>query len=133
MPIVRGRNIEVLFSADMIARRNLELTKEIAAQEFHDLLVIAILKGSFIFAADLIRCMHGAGLAPEVEFILISSYGSGTESGGVQNPPGYRCLREGPGCPSYRRHSGIRQHAGIYALSGSEPGSEKRFDCRAPG
>ncbi len=84
MPIVRGRNIEVLFPADMIARRNLELAKEIAAQEFHDLLVISILKGSFVFAADLIRCMHGAGLAPEVEFILISSYGAGTTSGGVK-------------------------------------------------
>ena len=47
MPIVRGRNIEVLFSAETIARRNLELAKEIAAREFHDLLVIAILKGFF--------------------------------------------------------------------------------------
>ncbi len=84
MPIVRGRNIEVLFSAETIARRNLELAKEIGAREFHDLLIIAILKGSFIFAADLIRCMHGAGLAPEVEFILISSYGAGTKSGGVR-------------------------------------------------
>lgn len=84
MPIVRGRNIEVLFPADMIAQRNLELAKEIAAREFQDLLVIAILKGSFIFAADLIRCMHGAGLAPEVEFIFISSYGAGTESGAVE-------------------------------------------------
>jgi len=83
MPVVRGRNIEVLFSAETIARRNLELAKEIAAREFHDLLVIAILKGSFIFAADLIRCMHDAGLAPEVEFILISSYGAGTKSDGV--------------------------------------------------
>jgi hypoxanthine phosphoribosyltransferase len=31
--------------------------------------VISILKGSFIFAADLIRSLHHAGLAPEVEFI----------------------------------------------------------------
>ena len=84
MPIVRGKNIEVLFTADMIARRNRELAQEIAAREFHDLLVIAILKGSFIFAADLIRCMHEAGLAPEVEFFLISSYGAGTKSGGVR-------------------------------------------------
>jgi hypoxanthine phosphoribosyltransferase len=84
MPIVRGRNIEILFSAAEIARRNLELARDIAAREFHDLLVISILKGSFIFAADLIRCMHGAGLAPEVEFILISSYGAGTESGAVK-------------------------------------------------
>ena len=84
MPKVRGRNIEVLFSAGTIAHRNLQLAKEIAACEFHDLLVISILKGSFIFAADLIRCMHDAGLAPEVEFIMISSYGAGTESGTVK-------------------------------------------------
>ena len=83
MPIVRGKHIEVLFPADAIARRNLELAKDIAAVEFHDLLVISILKGSFIFAADLIRCMHDAGLAPEVEFVLISSYGAGTQGGAV--------------------------------------------------
>jgi hypoxanthine phosphoribosyltransferase len=68
MPIVRGKDIEVLFSASAIARRNLELAKEIAGREYHDLLVISVLKGSFIFAADLIRAMHDAGIAPEVEF-----------------------------------------------------------------
>ncbi|MET3661474.1 hypoxanthine phosphoribosyltransferase [Aquamicrobium ahrensii] len=84
MPVVRGKDIEVLFSASAIARRNLELAKEIASREYHDLLVISILKGSFIFAADLIRAMHDAGLAPEVEFIFISSYGAGTTSGEVR-------------------------------------------------
>lgn len=84
MPIVRGKQIEVLFPAEMIARRNLELARDIAACEFHDLLVISILKGSFIFAADLIRYMHDAGLSPEVEFILISSYGAGTKGGSVK-------------------------------------------------
>src|SRR5690606_18654075 len=64
--------------------RNLELAKEIAGREYHDLLVISVLKGSFIFAADLIRAMHDAGLAPEVEFIFISSYGAGTVSGEVR-------------------------------------------------
>lgn len=83
MPRVRGKTVEVLFPAETIARRNLELAQEIAARDFHDILVVSILKGSFIFAADLIRCMHQAGLAPEVEFILISSYGAGTEGGAV--------------------------------------------------
>lgn len=84
MPEVRGKDIEVLFSASTIARRNLELAKEIAEREYNDLLVISILKGSFIFAADLIRAMHDTGLSPEVEFIFISSYGSGTTSGEVK-------------------------------------------------
>ena len=43
-----------------------------------------MLKGSFIFAADLIRSLHHAGLAPEVEFITLSSYGKGTQSQGVK-------------------------------------------------
>jgi hypoxanthine phosphoribosyltransferase len=84
MPVVRGKTIEVLFSASAIARRNRELAKEIASRDFHDLLVISILKGSFIFAADLIRAMHETGLSPEVEFIFISSYGAGTTSGEVK-------------------------------------------------
>ena len=84
MPVVRGKDIEVLFSASAIARRNLELAKEIAERDYEDLLVISILKGSFIFAADLIRAMHDTGLSPEVEFIFISSYGAGTTSGEVK-------------------------------------------------
>jgi hypoxanthine phosphoribosyltransferase len=84
MPVVRQKDIEVLFSAEDIARRNLELAKEISAHEYKDLLVISILKGSFIFAADLIRAMHEMGAAPEVEFMFISSYGTGTTSGEVR-------------------------------------------------
>ncbi len=81
MPIVRGKTIEILFSTEEIARRNAELAQEIAATEPDNPLVIAILKGSFVFAADLIRAMHSAGISPEVEFISISSYGAGTEAG----------------------------------------------------
>ncbi len=84
MPVVRGKDIEILFSASAIARRNLELAKDIAAHDYDNLLVISILKGSFIFAADLIRAMHDAGVEPEVEFIFISSYGAGTTSGEVR-------------------------------------------------
>jgi hypoxanthine phosphoribosyltransferase len=84
MPIVRGKDIEVLYSASAIARRNLELAKEIASRQYTDLLVISVLKGSFILAADLIRAMHDVGLSPEVEFIFISSYGAGTTSGEVR-------------------------------------------------
>ena len=84
MPAVRGKKIEVLFPAEAIASRNLELAGQIASCGFEGLLVVSVLKGSFIFAADLIRAMHGAGLAPEIEFILVSSYGAGTTSGEVK-------------------------------------------------
>jgi hypoxanthine phosphoribosyltransferase len=84
MPVVRGKNIEQLYSADVIASRNKEMAEEIVKGKTNDLLVISVLKGSFIFAADLIRAMHSAGLAPEVEFITLSSYGTGTVSQGVK-------------------------------------------------
>lgn len=84
MPIARNTRIEVLFPEEEIAQRNAGLAGEIAARHFHDLLVISVLKGSFIFAADLIRAMHGAGLSPEIEFIMISSYGKGKSSGEVK-------------------------------------------------
>ncbi|WP_265517642.1 hypoxanthine phosphoribosyltransferase [Nitratireductor luteus] len=84
MVVVRGKEIEILYAASTIARRNLELAKEIAQKDYNDLLVISVLKGSFIFAADLIRAMHDAGISPEVEFIMISSYGAGTVSGEIK-------------------------------------------------
>jgi len=80
MPIVRNKKIEVLFSAKEIRKRNHELAEEIALSDLSDLLVISVLKGSFVFAADLVRAMHFAGLSPELEFISISSYGAGTKA-----------------------------------------------------
>ncbi|MEA2929011.1 MAG: hypoxanthine phosphoribosyltransferase [Hyphomicrobiales bacterium] len=75
--------VRVLFDADTIARRNRELAAGIKAAAPERLLVIAVLKGSFIFAADLIRALHTAGLAPEVEFVSLSSYREGTVSSGT--------------------------------------------------
>jgi hypoxanthine phosphoribosyltransferase len=77
------RKIRVLFDADTIAARNAVLADKIAASANGPLLVVAVLKGSFIFAADLIRALHAAGLAPEVEFISLSSYRDGTVSSGT--------------------------------------------------
>jgi len=41
-----------------------------------------ILKGSFVFAADLIRALDRAGVKPQVDFMTLSSYGEGTASTG---------------------------------------------------
>ena len=82
MPTVRGRSIRVLYDADTIAARNDELAREVAAAGYVDLLVVAILKGSFVFAADLLRAFHAAGISPEVEFLTLSSYRTGTVSTG---------------------------------------------------
>jgi hypoxanthine phosphoribosyltransferase len=75
--------LRVLFDAATIATRNHALALEIRAAEPERLLVVAVLKGSFIFAADLIRALHDVGLAPEVEFLSLSSYRASTTSSGV--------------------------------------------------
>jgi hypoxanthine phosphoribosyltransferase len=74
--------IRVLFDEDAIARRNETLAQEIANAKPKNLLVVAVLKGSFMFAADLIRALHRVGLEPQVEFVHLSSYLDGTVSTG---------------------------------------------------
>lgn len=77
-----GERIEILFGADEIAARTRALAGEIAAAGFTGLLVVPILKGSFVFGADLLRALHGAGIVPEVDFLFLSSYGDTTRSSG---------------------------------------------------
>ncbi|PSC04766.1 hypoxanthine phosphoribosyltransferase [Alsobacter soli] len=76
------RRVRVLFDEAAIAARNEEIAREVAAREPKDLLVVAVLKGSFIFAADLVRAFHRVGLTPQVEFMHLSSYRAGTVSSG---------------------------------------------------
>jgi hypoxanthine phosphoribosyltransferase len=79
---IDGHAIAVLFSEEDIAKRIGVIAKEIAAKKPERLLVIPVLKGSFIFAADLIRAMHRAGLSPEVDFMILASYRAATTSSG---------------------------------------------------
>ena len=79
---IEGHRIGVLFSEAEIAGRIAVIAKDIAARRPTRLLVVPVLKGSFVFAADLIRAMHHAGLSPEVDFMILSSYRSATRSSG---------------------------------------------------
>ena len=83
MTDISERRLAVLFDEETIAARNAGLAGEIAGAGYERLLVVSVLKGSFIFAADLIRALHVAGLAPEVEFISLSSYRTATVSSGT--------------------------------------------------
>ena len=74
--------VRALFDEAAIARRNEEMARDVVRIAAPDLLVVAVLKGSFMFAADLIRALHRAGQAPQVEFIHLSSYRTGTVSSG---------------------------------------------------
>jgi hypoxanthine phosphoribosyltransferase len=75
-------SITPLYSEETIAGRVEELAQEIAALKLDDLIIVAVLKGSFVFAADLIRALQRKGLQPEIDFIFLASYGCGTSSPG---------------------------------------------------
>lgn len=74
---------KTLISDKEIRERILSLSKEISAhyqnQNTQRLICLGILKGSFIFLADLVREL---GIACEVDFIEASSYGAGTVTSG---------------------------------------------------
>lgn len=76
--------IEVVYAPERIAARLEQLAVEIVARNpgSEPLLVVAVLKGSFVFAADLIRALHHSGLAPEVDFLTLSSYRKSRVSSG---------------------------------------------------
>jgi hypoxanthine phosphoribosyltransferase len=78
----RAETVEVIFSAETLARAIDAMARRIAEADLGDLLVVAVLKGSFVFAADLLRALHRAGIAPQVDFLSLSSYRSGTKSSG---------------------------------------------------
>jgi hypoxanthine phosphoribosyltransferase len=71
-----------LIDERQIEHRVHELAADIAKTMPTEFTVVALLKGSFIFAADLVRALDGVGLAPRVEFLRLSSYGCGRESSG---------------------------------------------------
>src|SRR3569832_1760940 len=76
-------SIEPLYTSAAIGARLDGLAHEIAGAMPRDFCAIAILKGSFIFAADLIRALTARGLNPEVDFMTLASYGAGTSSSGT--------------------------------------------------
>jgi hypoxanthine phosphoribosyltransferase len=80
--IKAGPELEIIFPSEAIAQRLGALAREIANERADNLMVVAILKGSFVFAADLIRALYGVGLAPEVDFMTLSSYRKARTSAG---------------------------------------------------
>jgi hypoxanthine phosphoribosyltransferase len=74
--------IRVLYDEKQIAERVHQLALAIKETQPKNLLVVAVLKGSFMFTADLLRAMHRIGMSPQAEFIHLSSYKSGTISTG---------------------------------------------------
>ncbi|MBA4396315.1 MAG: hypoxanthine phosphoribosyltransferase [Syntrophus sp. (in: bacteria)] len=72
--------MEVLFSREEIDRRVRELADEISRDYAGgEVIVVGVLKGAFVFMADLIRVLR---VPCKVDFAQLASYGSGTVSSG---------------------------------------------------
>ena len=80
-PRLRGRPLaHIAFDVPTLTRRVQELGGEItAAYPEGDLLVLGLLKGGFIFMADLVRQITRP---VRIDFLVASSYGTGTVSSG---------------------------------------------------
>jgi hypoxanthine phosphoribosyltransferase len=79
---VNEKTPEVLISEDDIQARILELATQISADydDGDSLVMVGVLKGSFIFLADLSRRLS---IPRTIEFIAVSSYGNGSVSSGA--------------------------------------------------
>jgi len=79
---VSNHQPEVMISEDDIARRVGELAADIS-RDYADkssLVLVGVLKGSFIFLADLARRLT---IPRTIEFIAVSSYGGGSKHSGA--------------------------------------------------
>lgn len=73
--------LETLIDEATLAARITELANQIMLDsEGDELLVVGVLKGSFLFLADLVRHL---GPNVEVDFVQVSSYGTEKSSSGV--------------------------------------------------
>ncbi|MGA1530410.1 MAG: hypoxanthine phosphoribosyltransferase [Kiritimatiellia bacterium] len=74
---------DVLISAEDISRRVDEMVTEMESHcRAEHFVMIGILRGSFMFLADLVRDLYQHGVHPRIDFITLESYGSGTVSSG---------------------------------------------------
>jgi hypoxanthine phosphoribosyltransferase len=79
--LLSNGKIKTLYSAEQIRQRVQELGQQIARDySGQSLVMLSILKGSFVFAADLMRAID---LPLRVEFLGVQSYGDDTQSSGV--------------------------------------------------
>src|SRR5215216_6498785 len=73
--------VNILFTEEQIKDKLADLAKQIEADyEGKDILIVGILRGAVMVMADLARAFHRH---VEMDWMAVSSYGSGTKSSGV--------------------------------------------------
>lgn len=73
---------DILISEEQLQQRIKELAEQIEADyaDVENVLLLCVLKGAYIFLSDLTRLLD---IPHEVDFMAVSSYGSGTSSSGA--------------------------------------------------
>ena len=71
--------MQILLTAEQIQQRVRSLAQEIRADHPAGVHFVCVLKGAFVFLADLARAMEGEAT---LDFMAVSSYGSSTKSSG---------------------------------------------------
>lgn len=80
-PLASPDRLRPLISAEEIQKRCRELGARLSADyKGSELVMVSVLKGGFIFLADLVRHVS---IPMELDFMRVRSYGSRTESSGV--------------------------------------------------
>lgn len=80
---MENKERNILLTEEQIAKR-IKVVGEVIRNDYKDkpIYVLSLLRGSFIFAADLVRAIDGQ---VQVGFMTTSSYGHGEESTGIVN------------------------------------------------
>jgi hypoxanthine phosphoribosyltransferase len=76
-------HVTELIKAKDLQQRVESLVDEINARLSDEpLVIVGVLRGSFMFLADLVRALYPRGVHPQIDFMTLQSYGSGTSSSG---------------------------------------------------
>jgi hypoxanthine phosphoribosyltransferase len=81
-PATQKRTIPILFTATEIRDRVEAMAQEIAGSMGGEFMIISLLRGSFMFTADLVRELYAMGVHPQIDFMTLSSYGDAATSSG---------------------------------------------------
>ena len=76
--------LEEIINEAQLQSRIEAIASEIAtAFRGQELIAVGLLKGSFVFLADIARLLHKNDIPVIIDFMITSSYGSGTQSSGT--------------------------------------------------
>ncbi|MFT5121706.1 MAG: hypoxanthine phosphoribosyltransferase [Kiritimatiellia bacterium] len=80
---LKPHTLSTLISSNVIRERISKLVDDIAVNhDSNDFVMIGILRGSFVFLADLVRALDSHNLHPRIDFITLESYYGGMDSTG---------------------------------------------------